>query len=99
MAQQMQAEIARVQQEIEAMSLEGTAGGGAVKAVMNGKGEVVSITLSKDVVDPDDLEMLQDLITAAVNDAAHQIKEASAQKMSSVTAGINIPGLPTGLIG
>ena len=98
MAQQMQAEIARVQTEIAALSLEGTAGGGAVKAVVNGNGEVVSITLSKDVVDPDDLEMLQDLVTAAVNDGVHQIKQAAQEKMARVTGGMQIPGMP-GLIG
>ena len=74
MAQQMQAEMARVQAEIAALSLEGTAGGGAVTAVVNGKGEVVSITLDKDVVDPDDVEMLQDLITAAVNDGVRRVQ-------------------------
>src|SRR5687768_13155570 len=94
MAQQMQAEIARVQAEIAALSLEGTAGGGAVTAVVNGNGEVESINLNKDVVDPDDVEMLQDLITAAVNDGVHQIKAAAAEKMSRVTGGMNIPGMP-----
>ena len=98
MAQQMQAEIARVQAEIAALSLEGTAGGGAVTAVVNGNGEVESITLNRDVVDPDDVEMLQDLITAAVNDGVHQIKAAASEKMSRVTGGMNIPGMP-GLTG
>jgi nucleoid-associated protein EbfC len=98
MAQQMQAEIARVQAEIAALSLEGTAGGGAVTAVVNGNGEVVSISLNKEIVDPDDIEMLQDLITAAVNDGVHRIKQASQEKMSRVTAGMQLPGMP-GLIG
>ena len=93
MAQQMQAEMARVQEEIAALSLEGSAGGGAVTAVVNGSGEVVSIAIDKEVVDPDDVEMLQDLITAAVNDGVHKIKEVSAQKMSRVTGGLQIPGL------
>jgi nucleoid-associated protein EbfC len=98
MAQQMQAEMARVQQEIAALSLEGTAGGGAVTAVVNGNGEVVSISIDKDVVDPEDVDMLQDLVTAAVNDGVHKIKDASAEKMARVTGGMQIPGL-SGLIG
>ena len=94
MAQQMQAEIARVQAEIEAMQVEGTAGGGAVTAVVNGNGEVVSVTIKKDVVDPEDVDMLQDLITAAINDGVHQVKQAAQEKMARVTGGLRIPGLP-----
>jgi nucleoid-associated protein EbfC len=93
MAQQMQAEIARVQEEIAQLVMEGTAGGGAVTAVVNGGGEVVSISINKDVVDPEDVEMLQDLITAAVNDGVHQVKDAASEKMNRVTGGLNIPGL------
>ena len=93
MAQQMQAELARVQTEIAAMTLEGTAGGGAVTATVNGNGEVVAITIDKDVVDPDDVEMLQDLVTAAVNDGVHKIKDAAAEKMARVTGGMQLPGL------
>jgi nucleoid-associated protein EbfC len=93
MAQQMQAEMARVQEEIAALSLEGSAGGGAVTAVVNGNGEVVSLSIDKEVVDPDDVDMLQDLITAAVNDGVHKIKDESAKKMARVTGGLQIPGL------
>ncbi len=93
MAQQMQAEMARVQAEIAALSLEGTSGGGAVTAVVNGKGEVVSITLDKEVVDPEDVEMLQDLITAAVNDGVRRVQQVAAEKMNRVTGGLRIPGL------
>jgi DNA-binding YbaB/EbfC family protein len=93
MAQQLQADMARAQEEIAQMVLEGTAGGGAVTAVVNGKGEVVSITIDKDVVDPEDVEMLQDLITAAVNDGVHRIQEAAAARMNQVTGGLRIPGL------
>ena len=93
MAQQMQAEMARVQTEIAALSLEGTSGGGAVTAVVNGKGEVVSISLDKEVVDPDDVEMLQDLITAAVNDGVRRVQQVAAKKMNRVTGGLRIPGL------
>jgi DNA-binding YbaB/EbfC family protein len=94
MAQQMQAEMARVQAEIAALSVEGTAGGGAVKAVVNGHGEVVSLTISPDVVDADDLDMLQDLITAAVNDGVHQVKQAVDEKTARVTGGLRLPGMP-----
>jgi DNA-binding YbaB/EbfC family protein len=93
MAQQMQAEIARVQAEIEALQIEGTAGGGQVKALVNGNGEVVSLTINKDVVDPDDVEMLQDLITAAVNDGVHQVKQTAQEKMARVTGGMRLPGI------
>jgi DNA-binding YbaB/EbfC family protein len=97
MAQQMQAEMARVQAEIETMTVEGTAGGGAVKCVVNGHGEVVSLTISPDAA-ADDVEMLQDLITAAVNDGVHQVKAQIDEKTKRITGGMNIPGMP-GMIG
>jgi len=93
MAQQLQADMAKAQEEIAAMVLEGTAGGGAVTAQVRGTGEVVSVTLDKDVVDPEDVEMLQDLITAAVNDGVHKVQEAAAERMARVTGGMRIPGL------
>ena len=93
MAQQMQAEMAKVQAEIETMSVETTAGGGAVTAVVNGHGEVLSLTISPDAVSADDVEMLQDLITAAVNDAVRQIKAQVEAKTARVTAGMNLPGM------
>ncbi len=93
MAQQMQAEMARVQTELDALQIEGTAGGGAVTALVNGHGEVMSISIDKDVVDPDDVEMLQDLVTAAVNDGIRQVKQTAEEKMSRVTGGLRIPGL------
>ena len=93
MAQQLQADMAKAQEEIAAMVLEGTAGGGAVTAQVRGTGEVVSITIDKDVVDPEDVEMLQDLITAAVNDGVHRVQEAAAERMARVTGGMRIPGL------
>ncbi len=93
MAQQMQAEMARVQGELETTELEGTAGGGAVSAVVTGKQELVSVTIDPSVVDPDDVEMLQDLVTAAVNDALRRAREMAEQKMSAVTGGMRIPGL------
>ena len=93
LAQQMQAEMARVQAELDALTLEGTAGGGAVTAVVNGHSEVVGLTIDKEVVDPDDVEMLQDLVMAAVNDGIKQIKQTTEEKMARVTGGMRIPGL------
>jgi hypothetical protein len=93
MAQQMQAEMARVQAEVEALVVETSSGGGAVKAVVNGSQEVVSITIDPSAVDPDDVEMLQDLITAAVNDGLHQVRDIAAEKMARVTGGLRLPGL------
>ena len=93
MAQQMQAQMARVQAELEQLELEGTAGGGAVTARVTGKQELVSITIDPGVVDPDDVEMLQDLVTAAVNDGLRRAREEAEQRMGAVTGGLRIPGL------
>jgi DNA-binding YbaB/EbfC family protein len=93
MAQQMQVEMARVQAEVEALVVETSAGGGAVKAVVNGRQEVVSVSIDRDVVDPDDVEMLQDLITAAVNDGLRQVRKTAEEKMARVTGGLRLPGL------
>ena len=92
MAQQMQAEMARAEAELTQLTVEGTAGGGAVKAVVTGKQEIVSVTISPDVVDPDDVEMLQDLVLAAVSDALTQARVAGEQRMARVTGGLKIPG-------
>ncbi|MCK4690185.1 MAG: YbaB/EbfC family nucleoid-associated protein [Desulfuromonadales bacterium] len=92
-AQQMQAKIARVQQELESKEVEATAGGGMVAARVNGKQELLSLTIEKDVVDPEDVEMLQDLVLAAVNEAIKQSQEMIKQEMSKVTGGMNIPGM------
>jgi hypothetical protein len=97
MAQQMQAQMANLQAEIETMTVEGTAGGGAVKCVVNGHGEVVSMTISPDAA-KDDVDMLQDLITAAVNDGVHQVKAQIDAKTKAITGSMQIPGMP-GLIG
>lgn len=93
MAQQMQAEMARVQAELDALEVEGTAGGGAVTAKVSGHGQLLSVTIGKDVVDPDDVEMLQDLVTAAVNDALNRVKQTTEEKMARVTGGMRIPGI------
>jgi DNA-binding YbaB/EbfC family protein len=93
MAAQMQQEIARVQGELEAAVVEGSAGGGAVTATVTGKQEVVSVTLDPSAVDPEDVEMLQDLIVAAVNDALGNARSMAEEKMAAVTGGLQIPGL------
>lgn len=92
-AQKMQAELAKAQEEIKDMSFEATVGGGMVKAVATGDMVIESIAIDKDAVDPDDVEMLQDMVLAAVNEALRGVSELSSQRMSSVTGGMNIPGL------
>lgn len=92
-AQQMQAEMARVQAELDELTLEGTSGGGAVTAVVNGRQELISLSIDRDVVDPDELEMLQDLVTAAVNDGMRRVKQTAEEKMARVTGGLRLPGM------
>lgn len=93
MAQQMQADLARTEEELRSLQLEGTSGGGAVTAVVTGRQELVSVTIDPGVVDPDDVEMLQDLVTAAVNDGLRRAREEAEQRMARVTGGLRIPGL------
>ncbi len=93
MAQQMQAEMGRVEEELRSLQVEGTAGGGAVTAVVTGRQELVSITIDPGVVDPADVEMLQDLVTAAVNDALRRARETAEEKMARVTGGLRLPGM------
>jgi len=92
-AQKLQADMERLQEELGSQSVEGTAGGGMVKAVVTGKQEVVSIAIEKEVVDPEDVEMLQDLVTAAVNEALRKSRDMMTEQMTKLTGGINIPGL------
>ncbi|MBR2790316.1 MAG: YbaB/EbfC family nucleoid-associated protein [Eggerthellaceae bacterium] len=92
-AQKMQLQMARVQEELKALELEGSAGGGMVKAVANGEGRIVSISINPDAVDPDDVEMLEDMVLAAVNDALTQIAEESNARMGAVTGNMRIPGM------
>ena len=93
MAQQMQADMARVEQELQGLRVEGSAGGGVVKAVVTGKQEIVSLTIDPSVVDPDDVEMLQDLVVAAIGDALANARRTAEDKMGRVTSGLRIPGL------
>jgi DNA-binding YbaB/EbfC family protein len=91
--QQMQTKMQQMQDELAKLEVEGTAGGGMVKVVSNGKNEIVSITIDPEVVDKDDVEMLQDLIAAAVNHARQKVQEVQQEQMSSITGGLNIPGM------
>ena len=93
MAQQMQQEMMRIQGELEATIVDGSAGGGVVTAAVTGKQEVVSVTIDPSAVDPEDVEMLQDLVVAAVNDALRSSRELAEQKMSAVTGGLRLPGM------
>lgn len=92
-AQQMQAKLLRIQEEIGRMEVEGSAGGGMVKAVVNGKKDLLSISISPDVVDREDVQMLEDLIIAAVRQAAEKAEAAGQKQMSAITGGVNLPGL------
>lgn len=93
MAQQMQQEMARVQAELAATVVEGSAGGGVVRASATGSQELVGLAIDPSAVDPADVEMLQDLVVAAVNDALRASRVLAEQKMGAVTAGLRLPGL------
>lgn len=92
-AQMMQQKMARLQEESALQTAEATAGGGAVTALVNGKNQILSLTIKKEAVDPEDVEMLQDLIVAAVNEALAKVHAEMAEQMSKITGGLNIPGL------
>ena len=92
-AQKMQKELNKAQEEIATVSFEATAGGGMVTAVASGDMAITSLTIDPDAVDPEDVEMLQDMVVAAVNEALRGVSELSNQRMSAVTGGMNIPGL------
>ena len=92
-AQKLQSQMAKIQEELATKIIEGSAGGGMVTVTANGKQEVVSVKIDAEVVDPNDIEMLQDLVTAAVNDALKKSQDMVSGEMSKLTGGINIPGL------
>lgn len=92
-AQQLQNKMEKLQEEMADKTVEASAGGGMVKAVANGRQQVVSISIEKEVVDPDDVEMLQDLIVAAVNDALSRSQQMVTEEMNKLTGGMNIPGM------
>ena len=92
-AQKMQQNMMKMQEELEQTEFEATSGGGAVSVKMSGKKELLSVNIKPEAVDPDDVEMLQDLILTAVNDVIKKVDDANSSKMSSITGGLNIPGL------
>jgi DNA-binding YbaB/EbfC family protein len=92
-AQKMQEKMAKVQEGLALKKVEATAGGGMVKVEMNGAQELISIKIDKEVVDPNDIEMLETLIQAAVNEATRKSREMVQEELSQVTGGLNIPGL------
>ena len=96
--QKMQADMAAAQDALAAATVEGSAGGGMVKAVVTGSGDVQRVTISPDVVDPEDVEMLEDLVVAAINDGLKAAQALQAEKMGSVTGGIDLGSLG-GLLG
>ena len=92
-AQKMQAKLGKLQEELEKRTVDASAGGGMVKVTATGKQEIASINIEPEVVDPNDIEMLQDLIIAAVNEAMRKSKEMVSEEMGKITGGLNIPGL------
>lgn len=90
--QKMQKKMAQAQEELGEKEIEGTAGGGMVTVVVSGHKEVLDVKINEEVVDPDDIEMLQDLVLAAINDALKQADELTNQTMGQFTKGINLPG-------
>lgn len=92
-AKKMQERMGQLQKELETKTVEADAGGGMVRVVVNGKYEIVSLKIEKEVVNPEDIEMLQDLIIAVVNEGIRKAQEMSASEMSKITGGLNIPGL------
>ena len=92
-AKKMQEKIASIQAELEGKTVEATAGGGMVTVVVNGKFEILSLKIDKEVVNPEDVDMLQDLIMAAVNEGIRKAQEMATAEMAKITGGFNIPGL------
>lgn len=92
-AQKMQKELQKAQAEAAELTFEATAGGGMVTATAKGDMTITAISIDSDAVDPDDVEMLEDMVTAAVNEALRGVNELSSQRLNAVTGGMNIPGL------
>ena len=92
-AQKMQEDMQKMQQQMQEAEFEATAGGGMVTAKVNGNHELLAITINPDVVDPDDVEMLQDLVVSAVSAAFQKATDSAQQKMSQITGGMNLPGI------
>ena len=92
-AQKLQSQMLKMQDELAAKTVEAASGGGMVKAIANGRQQILSIQIEKEVIDPEEVDMLQDLIIAAVNDALNKSQEMVSAEMSKLTDGLNIPGL------
>ncbi len=92
-AKKIQERITKIQEEMEKKTVEATSGGGMVSVVINGKNELLSLKIEKDVVNPEDIDMLQDLIMAAVNEGMRKAQEMVSSEMAKVTGGFNIPGM------
>ena len=92
-AQKMQENMQKMQEELEQKEVEASVGGGAVTVKVNGKKEVLDVTMKPEVVDPDDVEMLEDLVLSAVNEALKKADEETSNKMGKLTGGLNIPGM------
>jgi DNA-binding YbaB/EbfC family protein len=96
--QKMQAEMERIQEELGEKTVEASVGGGVVTVVASGHQEIKEVKIKPEAIDTDDIEMLEDLVLAAVNEALRKAQEMSANEMKKITGGLNIPGLPPGLI-
>ncbi|MCL2496394.1 MAG: YbaB/EbfC family nucleoid-associated protein [Clostridiales bacterium] len=92
-AQKMQASVTRVQEELKEMQVEGVSGGGMVRVLANGAQEICSVSIDPQVIDPDDVEMLEDLVLAALREAQNAARELAAQEMGKVTGGMGLPGM------
>ena len=92
-AQKLQAQLLKAQEELAILTVEGSSGGGAVKVIMNGQQQVQSVKISPEVVNPQEVEMLEDLVLSAVTDASAKAQEAAQKKMGGLTGGLKIPGL------
>ena len=93
-AQKLQAKLAKAQEELSNLTVEASSGGGAVKVTMNGQQKIQSVKISPEVVDPDDVELLQDLVLTAVSEALAKSQQAAAEHLGGLTGGLKIPGLP-----
>lgn len=93
-ARKMQEQLAQAQESMKNVTIDASAGGGMVKATVNGDLELVSIQIDPDALDPEDVDLLQDMIVAAVNEAIRGVSEVASKQMSSITGGLNIPGMP-----
>ena len=93
-AQQLQTRMAKLQEELEEKTVEASSGGGMVTVVVNGRQEILSINIEPEVIDPDDQEMLQDLILAAINDGLAKAKNMVSEEMGKLTGGLNLPNIP-----